>query len=208
MNKDQFPGNSNKTRNVPEVKKIIKGKVVRRKKSLKERFVEAFTGDDTRSVLDYIFYDVLIPSAKDLIFDMVKSGLEMKLFGDKRGRFNTPRDRGGRSYTNYNAYYRSDNDHYYNRDRDRRDISKANRARHDFSEIILNTREDAENILSSLIDLIIDYGVASVADLYDMVGMDSDYTDQKYGWTELRDSRVSRVREGYLINLPRPRPID
>ena len=52
-------------------------------------------------------------------------------------------------------------------------------------------------------DLIETYGLVSVADFYDLVGVTGDYTDNKYGWTDLRNANVIRVRDGYMIKLPR-----
>jgi len=75
-------------------------------------------------------------------------------------------------------------------------------------DIILRTRGEGEAVIASLSDLIEDYGVASVADLYDLVGITGSFTDNKYGWTNLRTASVTRVRDGFLLNLPRPTPID
>ena len=47
------------------------------------------------------------------------------------------------------------------------------------------------------------FEVVSVADLFDMAGISCNYTDNKYGWTDLRDARVARVSDGYVIRLPR-----
>ena len=77
-----------------------------------------------------------------------------------------------------------------------------------FDDIILETRWEAEEVLSHMIDLIENYGVASVADLYELVGITGSFTDNKYGWTNLSSATVSRVRDGYLINLPNAQPID
>ena len=87
-------------------------------------------------------------------------------------------------------------------------MSRTSRARHDFDEIILETRGEAEEVLSHLVDLTIDYQQATVADLYDLVGITSNFTDNKYGWTDLRSASVTRVRDGYLINLPRTQILD
>ena len=57
-------------------------------------------------------------------------------------------------------------------------------------------------------ELIDTYGNVSVADLYDLVGKSSEYTDNKYGWTNLRNAEPVRVRDGYMLKLPKPGPID
>jgi len=66
-------------------------------------------------------------------------------------------------------------------------------------------------VLSRMIDTIKRYGTVSINDLYDMVGMTSDnYTDDKFGWTVLDDGNagVRRVREGYILDLPSPEPLN
>lgn len=202
----EFPANSHKKKEEREetrkVEKVTRGRVVQRKKSLGKRFLETFIGDDVNSVTGYILHDVLIPAAKATLSDMVQGGIEMLLFGERKGN-RTRRDQ-GRSYVSYNNYSSQNN----NRREDRRDYGQRNRARHNFDDIILSTRGEAEEVLSHLVDLTMDYGEASVADLYDLVGITEEFTDRKYGWTNLGSASVSRVREGYLLNLPKPIPLN
>lgn len=215
---DNFPSNSKvqKAKTVsgkkPEekkVEKVVTGAVKRQKRGFGKKIAETFLEDNTRSVGDYVFHDVLIPAAKSMICDIVGWGgfAEMLLFGSVRGGGSSRTRQNGRgSFTSYDkAYYGASS-----RDpRDRgREMSRVGRARHDFDEIILETRGEAEDVLSHLVDLTIDYGQATVADLYDLVDITSEFTDNKYGWTDLRNASVSRVRGGYLINLPRAIPLD
>jgi hypothetical protein len=57
-------------------------------------------------------------------------------------------------------------------------------------------------------DIIERYRMVSVADLFDLVGESCSFTDQKYGWTNLRNAEVVRVRDGYMIKLPKALPFD
>jgi len=193
-----FPSNAHSKQEKKVVKKVITSDVVTRKKSTGKKFLETFIGNDMHSVSSYILYDVLIPAARNTISDVVKNGIDMILFGEKTGS-RTTRDRG-------TSRVRYDNPSY-NRD-DRREMSYKNRSRHNFDDIIIASRGEAEEVLSNLVDLVIDYGQATVSDLYDLVGISEEYTDRKYGWTELRSASVSRVRNGYLLNLPRPILLD
>lgn len=174
-----------------KVEKVIKGVVVQKKRSLGKRFMETFIGDDINNVGSYILHDVLIPAAKSTISDMVQGGIEILLFGERKGS-RTRRDN-GRSYVSYNNYS----------SRDRREVSPQNRARHSFDELVFGTRGEAEEVLSHLVDLVDEYGQANVSDLYDLAGVTANFTDNKYGWTNLASASVSRVREGYVINLPK-----
>ena len=58
-------------------------------------------------------------------------------------------------------------------------------------------------------ELISTYGIVSVADLYDLVGITGgSYTDNKYGWTNVHNASVIRVRDGYMIKMPKALPLD
>lgn len=199
--KVKFPSNSHKSAakqgGSRKVEKVIRGNVVTRKKSLGKRITETFLGDDINNVFSYITHEVLLPAAKSTISDMVSGGIERLLFGEVRSSRNS-RDR-GRSYVSYSNYYKGN--------RDERSTSR-NRARHNFDDIILETRGEAEEVLGHLVDIIEEYGVVSVADLYALVDIAGNFTDNKYGWENLSRATVSRVRDGYLIDLPKPILID
>lgn len=209
--KNTFPSNSLKGREqekqkteTKKVEKIVKGKVVTRKKSWGKRAMESVVGDDVDSVGSYILHDVLIPAFKSTISDMVQGGIEMLLFGERKSS-RTKRD-GGKSYVSYNSY--SSGHRRDDRDRDKRDISARGRSRHNFDEIILATRGEAEEVIDHLVDLTIDYDAASVSDLYDLVGISGNFTDDKWGWTDLSSASTTRVRDGYRLNLPKTRLLD
>ena len=86
--------------------------------------------------------------------------------------------------------------------------STRTKSGYDYDNIILDNRGEAQRVLDALDDIIAEYTVASVADLYDLVGIDGNYMDNKYGWTDLRAAKILRVSEGYLIKLPKALPID
>lgn len=87
-------------------------------------------------------------------------------------------------------------------------MSRAARATHNFDEIILPTRREAEEVLNFLFDLLTRYDTVSISDLYELVGETGQFTDEKWGWNDLTGASVTRVRDGYLLNLPRPVTID
>lgn len=208
---DEFPSNSRERqrRQNPEppaqkkVERVVQGEVVRRKKPLGRRIAEVFVGGDAKSVWGYIAFDVLIPAAKDTFADAFSQGIERMLFGEARSYSRrTGRRPGGGGYVSY--------DRMSSRDRrdESRHVSRRARASHDFDEIILPTRVEAEEVIDRLFDLTAKYETATVSDLYDLVGVSGNYTDDKWGWVDLRGAGVTRVRNGYLLDLPRPEPLD
>jgi hypothetical protein len=58
-------------------------------------------------------------------------------------------------------------------------------------------------------EIISQYGVVSIMDLYDLANVSMDnYAANKYGWTDISGCKPIRVRDGYVLNLPRALPIN
>lgn len=183
----------------PKAEVIATGGVKQRKPPLSKRFASTFASEDAGSVGKFILNDVAIPALKSLLSDMASQGVERLLFGDSRPN----RHRSGGGGTSYNAMYRGPSSSSGSRQ-----ISSRARSTHDFDEIVLETRGDAEAVLDQLSFRVAEYGQASVSDLYDMVGITGSFVDDKWGWTDIRGAHVQRVRDGYLLNLPRTHPLD
>jgi hypothetical protein len=111
-------------------------------------------------------------------------------------------------YINYQSPYSKRRRDPRDRDDRPRDLSRRARASHDFDEIILGTRVEATEVIDRLYDIIAKYEMATVSDLYDLIGVTGSWTDDKWGWVDLRGAGVTRVRNGYLLALPRPEPLD
>lgn len=209
---ENYQTNSQKSKEEPKkastkdkkIEKVVIGEVERRKPTLGKRFMQTFGGGDARGVGSYIMWDVLLPAAKDTIADAVSQGVERMIFGESRSssRRGGHRPGGPNGYTSYNRM--SDN----RRDDPRPTLSRQARSKFDFDEIVLNTRVEAEEVVDKLFEIVSSYGAVTVADLYELVGITGSFTDNKYGWVELRGSGVERVRNGYLLNLPRPSQLD
>lgn len=175
--------------------KVVQGKAKVKKKN---KFAEMFIAEDVTNVKSYILSDILIPSAKKLIVDVIKDGIEMIVYGGTR---RDKRSNGFRAdYVSYNRYA----DRRYD-DRPVGDTRAKNG--YSYDDIILETRGEAEDVLSTMDDLIDTYGMVSVMDLYDLVGITGQYTDNKYGWTNIRNAEPVRTRDGYMLKLPRAIPL-
>jgi len=214
----QYPSNSHRAQQGGPAKKpererlkpAVHSEVQQKKPGLGKKMKEAFVGDDAQTVGGYILFDVIIPAAKNLITDMVTQGLERALFGDARGRISTGnRYNGGygsRASTYKNAYQggisRSDDPHV---------VSRRPRLDSEVNEYVLSTRGEAEEVLQRMGDQIDSYDAVSLADYKDLLNLPSsqiDHTDNKWGWDDLRTASIRRVSNGYLIDLPRVKPLD
>lgn len=198
-NSNRFKEQQKENATLPEkkIQQITTGKVRVKKKSEMSKFKDVFISEDVSNVKSYIFMDVLVPAVKKAISDIVRDGIDMILYGDTK-----------RSNRSSNASYVSYRD-YSNRDR-RDDCrgSSRNRSGYSYDDVILETRGEAEDVLTRMDELIETYGVVSVADMYDLVGKTCNYTDNKYGWKNIRTAEPIRVRDGYMLKLPKAGPID
>lgn len=83
------------------------------------------------------------------------------------------------------------------------DHKSPNRCLVDCSDIIFQTRKDAEMLLSSMEDTIKQYGIVSIADVYDLTGqINPSFAANKFGWRSVSNGKVIRKRDGYCIDLP------
>lgn len=195
---ENYESNSHKSKEkrkeaLPEkkVEKVVSGSVRSKKKNGLQKITDVFVPEDVENVKSYIFEDIVVPAVKDVILDAVRAFLGI----DKKS---------GRGSNAGKVAYRS----YYDKDT-RRDSGRVRtRASYDYDDIVLDNRGEAEEVLSRMDELIDTYGLVSVADLYDLVGITGNYTDNKYGWQDIRTASVVRVRDGYMIKLPKAFPLN
>jgi hypothetical protein len=205
-NYPDYPGNSNadkeKKANLEVRKKSTTTvKATKKKKTLGQKFSDVFLCEDMATVKGYILNDVIIPGLKDAFEDIITSSISMMLHGSNGGRPNTRRGntRSG-SGTLYYQYAKNNNQK-----------SQPNRsgesARNHIDQVVFDSREEANQVLDCMVDYLMDYSTVSVADFYDFANVSSDWTDQKWGWYDLREARVIKTRDGWELRLPRPEPI-
>lgn len=75
--------------------------------------------------------------------------------------------------------------------------------------IILEHEPAAEEVLDVLKRIVRLQQFCTVADLYTLVKLPSNYVDNRYGWKDLSSANVVHDEgEGYSLNLPRPELLD
>ena len=198
-----YPGNSHKSKDVkktaPTDEKKIQKRVSKPAKTKKKgelrKIAEEFIVADVKNIKTYVITDVLIPTIKDTIWDILTNTLDMFLFNGTKDH----RKRGKSSpKISYRDYYDSKND---------RGRNYEIRDRFDYDDLEFDSRGEADAVLTGMLETIDQYGVVSVADMYDMADVTAPYTGNRYGWTSLRNAEVVRVRNAYIIKLPKAKPI-
>lgn len=172
-----------------EIKKVTTGKVKVKKKTGLQKMAGAMFAEDAEKVKSYILMDVLLPTIADGITDILKKSIDA-IFGRKSS---------GRDSRSSKVSYRS----YYDNP-DSRGTSVKTRSVYDYDDIIFDSRGEAEEVLDRMDELVALYGNVSVAEFYDLAGISSEYTSNKYGWTDIHTAKIVRVSgDGYMIKLPR-----
>lgn len=176
--------------------KVVSGTAKPQKKNAITKFADVFVPEDTAKVKNHILKDVVIPAIKNMIAESVKTGIDMILYGDTDVR----RKNSPASKISYGKFYDSPV---------RRDSAPIRYNTYDYTDVVLDSRGDAEAVLMGMDEIMAKYEIVRVADLYDLVGITGNsYTDNNYGWNDIRSARIERVRDGYVIKMPKPLPID
>lgn len=212
---EAFPGNSNKSQEQKKkppvekkVERVTTGQVITRKKPIGARLKTMFFNADLKSVMRYVAGDVLLPALKNMAVDTIEMGAKRAIYGDAaasrmrrpmetnrpRVSYNHPIDRmyGNRSQ---GAMLPHQPPHY------------ASTRRQTIGDIILSSRAEAELVVERLKDILDQYDTASVADLYELVGLPSSHVDHTWGWIDLQYVMIRQIREGYIIELPPANPL-
>ena len=200
----EYPANSHRSKELAtegrseerKVQKVVSGKVTTKKNEVR-KLTDIFISEDARNVKSYIFMDVLVPAIKKAISDIVTDGIDMILYGGSgSGRKTKPSNN-----VSYRNYYESPRNSMSSR-------NDSQRSRLDYDDIVFESRGEAELVREQMVDMIERYGFVTVADMYDMADLTSPYTSNKYGWTNIRSAEAVRVRDGYILKLPKAMPID
>lgn len=191
---EEYKSNSHRSKEekkqAPDRKKtqaVAKAKV--KKKSSVRKFTETFVSEDVSNVKDYIIGDFIIPLIQKTICDIFEEIPKTIFYGKSKGR----------KHTSDRLSYRS----YSDRDRRDRRYDEPRRSRFDSDDIVFDTRGEAEKVLSVMDEIMDEYDLVRVSDLYDLAGLSCPYVWNDYGWTNIRNAEVVRVRDGYVIKMPR-----
>lgn len=181
-----------------KVTKVVNGPVKTKRNDVR-KLADIFISEDISNVKSYIFMDVLVPAIKKAIYDIVTNGIDMFLYGGSgKGRNNQPGVK-----VSYRNYYEQKNNGGYRASDNARQSNAF-----DYDDIVFNNRGEAEAALQQMKDIVARYGIVTVNDLYEMTPLSAPYTSQKYGWMDVSNVDIVRVRDGYILKLPRAVPID
>jgi len=202
----EFPPNSARAKAQDEpknIERVTSAEAVRRKRGLGRQFKETFIGGDMKTAMHYMMLEVVIPAIQDTLIDAFQGGVERLI----RGENARPRRGVSSNYGNIGhvAYNRMNSSPSPARQPPQRILSRRSRAQQNFDELVIPSRQEAEEVIDRMFDILSRYGSVSVANLYELTGVQGAHTDHKWGWTELRGAKAVRLRQGgFLLDLPEP----
>lgn len=187
-----------------EIEKVnLKGTVVVKKPSFVSRLKETFIAEDARDVGDYILWDILVPTIKRTIRDIIVGSTDRVFLGT-----GVP--------SSSNSLYRERGVTYVRRTdygaSSRISTTKAPKVESRMApsvnfgldQIVFDNYEDAASVLERLVDYLDTYGQVTVDDYFDLIGKSSPFTTQNWGWKSLSSASIVTTANGYFIKLPRP----
>lgn len=201
--KSSLSGGGSAPRN--DIQKVeLKGKVVQKKQSFGDKLKETFIAEDARDVGDYILWDILIPTIKRTIRDIIVGSADRIFLGTGiSSSQNLVRERGVTRVVTRNDY-----SSISSRKSAVSSIPSAKTTGRSpnfgLNDVIFEAYDDAANVLDRMVDYLETYGVVRVDDFFDLVGKSSQYTSQNWGWYSLSAASIVTVRGGYFIKLPAP----
>ena len=164
----------------PKVEQVTTAKVLPPKKSFWSDVLKPFIFDTVLPIVQPLFKEG-VRAIGDAIMDAV--------LNDARPPQRQPQQR---SNTPYHSYSRSTTTA-------RKPVGNNRVVR-----VVLTDRREASNIIDKLQDIIDQYEVATVADLYSLVGLPSKYVDNDWGWDDIGAPRTVKVDGGFQLVLPDP----
>ena len=179
---------------------VVKGATPVKHSSLRQ-IRDSFIAESPRSLVDTVLMNVVIPRLKAGVEEALNSFLAGILWGNSTNRpqsslVSKAMQRGG--VINYSAYSSQPSGLAQAR------ALNTTRSAGNYRDLVLPSQDMAEILLANMFDLLSEYRVVAVADLYELAEITPQPSDNAYGWMNLDGARISKVRDGYLLELPRP----
>ena len=185
----------------PEKKntKVTQGQVVKKKSTFKH-FVNTFVQEDAKTVGDFVLEEVIEPGIKTIVSDIITNAISMFFWGKSgKSTTTTPASRVRMDYSG--IYSRQQNAQAKQHLQQR---TNQNTKAYYYDTLTFKNRNDAVAVLERMKEQLVIYQMVSVADFYDFAGVSGNYTDNRYGWTDLNAASISNVPgEGWRIDLPK-----
>lgn len=208
---EQYPSNTLKERNKqaqkkekPDLKCVVSGKSKPVPQSFWSKVFVGIKPASGQTMKGFIFDEIVTPLIQRAVVEGVTGAINYLVKGDVYAdRKNN--NSFGKSYINYNGISSGK--------------SNANGSQYVYSgknsgmeieNVWFESRVDAQRVLDEMQSVIAGYDILTVNGFYDIIGRTNiiDPSNEKFGWSDLRNAYITASRGGWVIHLPHPMPID
>lgn len=194
-----YPNNSHRSKEAPtqapteerrKVAQVVTGVEKTRKKGEFGKLFDLFISEDAPKIRSWLLYDVGLPAFKKALMGTI----DMLIKGG-----------GGSGYTSdYSSNKPKVRYSQYAEEPNYRKATGTVAAKSgvEYNDIEYPSRGAAERVLESMRDIHAEFQNVTLAEWYELSGVDHPYTYTKYGWASLREAEIVRRGDGYFIKLP------
>lgn len=204
---NELKGNSNASKEHSKLEKVTTNVTIKENKK-KNSFWKYFFVKDAKEAVFDVNKDIIMPGIKSLIVNILHGAVNT-IFGSSGNR-----PYSGTSYTSYGSspIHNVSYNQAYDANKPIGVQQTAQQTKiqemYDVSNVIFDSRGEAEEVLSRMIETINRYGSVSVSDFYDLIGQNIAFTADKYGWRDLSTGVVQNcLSGGYRLLLPNVIPL-
>lgn len=195
LNIEDYPSNSNAMKKrTGKIQPVAKAKVT-------ERSSNSFIREDLKDVFKYAFWDVIVPDFKATLISTVDNMMH-NLFYGTNAPTKTIRDK-DRTYVSYSSISSNKSVPFK-----ATSVHTPRSTRWAFETYILKNRQEAEEVLSRMVDYLDTYDCVPVSIFFELIGVEVRSTDNNFGWTSLKDAEVRDSVSGWYVKLPHPKSLD
>lgn len=179
----------------------LKGNFKVEKKTLSKRLINFLFSDKIDNIGNYLIYDILGPTLRDLLYKSVVGAAGMTIYGSVRDTGNAMERKYAGARRDYSAMARQDPDQYFAPPQPRSQYGYG------IYEISFDTKDDALYRLDRLQALIAKHGKVRVKDFYDDIGYSpkGNWAIEGIGWYNLDNVTAVPTSTGrWIIDFPPP----
>ena len=170
---------------------LTEGKL--KKKNKIEKLGDVFLAEDIETTKKYVFNSIVVPTIKRMIMNTLGSFLGVGYGGYQDVQ---------KSYTVTNGVpYKN----FYGQQAAVQQTKTPKR--YGYENPVVPNVGVAKSVIYSLENIIKNKGHASVLDLYELCGVETQSTDPTYGWFDISGYELTEYRGECLIRMPPPYPI-
>lgn len=208
---EQYPSNTLKERNKqaqkkekPDLKCVVSGKSKPVPQSLWSKVFVGIKPASGQTMKSFIFDEIVTPLIQRAVVEGVTGAINYLVKGDAYAdRKNNSSF--GKSYINYNGISSGKsnvNGSQY--------VYSGKNSGMEIENVWFESRVDAQRVLDEMQNVIANYDILTVNGFYDIIGRTNiiDPSNEKFGWSDLRNAYITASRGGWVIHLPHPMPID